>query len=53
MEEALDLSSDRLLNNNNMMIQARKYVQWRGLLLAVFKTHVPPKLIAFTCVTYA
>jgi len=36
-----------------MMIQARNYVQWGGLLLVIFKTHVLSKLIAFTCVTYA
>jgi hypothetical protein len=34
-----------------MKLQARKYVQWGCLLLAVFITHVLPKLIAFTCIT--
>jgi len=28
-------------------------VQWGGLSLVAFKTHVLSKLIAFTCVTYS
>jgi hypothetical protein len=34
-----------------MKLQARKYVHWGGLLLAVFITHVLAKLISFTCIT--